>query len=160
MRSFLKASVTSSVVSSVRAGALAAGVLVASAAAAWAGDLSVTISGAQPHQGKVMVGLFASADEFANQKILSGQELALSSSDTVQATFHNVPAGRYLVGIYQDHNGDHVLNLGDKGQPTELYGFASTAGGKPPFGPPQFESLAVTVGSAPLALKATLGNGQ
>lgn len=132
---------------------LAAGLIVATATAAAAGDLTATARGVKPQNGMLMIAVFDSAEAFAADRPFAGQRLAPAARE-VRATFHGLPAGRYLVAAYQDADGDGKLSVNLFGAPVEAYGF----GGDPPsrFGPPKFDAAAVTVGEASVDVIATL----
>lgn len=124
-----------------------------SAAGASAGELAATVRGSKPGGGMIMIAAFASAEAMTADRPVAGQRLSPSDGD-VRATFHNLPAGRYLLAAYQDADGDGKLSVNLFGVPLEAYGF----GGDPPsrLGPPDFDAAAVTVGDAPVNLIVTL----
>lgn len=134
---------------------VAAGLL--SAAGASAGELAATVRGSKPGGGMIMIAAFASAEAMTADRPVAGQRLSPADGATggdVRATFHNLPAGRYLLAAYQDADGDGKLSVNLFGVPLEAYGF----GGDPPsrLGPPDFDAAAVTVGDAPVNLIVTL----
>lgn len=136
---------------------LTAGLIGATATAAAAGDLTATTRGVKPQNGALMIAVFDSAEAFAADRPFAGQRLVPPTGAVpgeVKATFHGLPAGRYLVAAYQDTDGDGKLSVNLFGVPVEAYGF----GGDPPsrFGPPKFDAAAVTVGEAPVDVIATL----
>lgn len=130
-----------------------AALIGATATAAAAGDLTATTRGVKPQNGMLMIAVFDSAEAFAADRPFAGQRLDPASGE-VRATFHGLPAGRYLVAAYQDADGDGKLSVNLFGVPVEAYGF----GGDPPsrFGPPKFDAAAVTVGEAPVDVIASL----
>lgn len=139
----------------VAASLLAAAGASASAAA---GELTATVRGGKPNSGTggggmIMIAAFDSAEAMAADRPVAGQRLSPAGGE-VRATFHNLPAGRYLLAAYQDADGDGKLSVNLFGVPLEAYGF----GGDPPsrFGPPAFDAAAVAVGDAPVDLIVTL----
>lgn len=136
---------------------LTAGLIGATATAAAAGDLTLTTRGVKPQNGALMIAVFDSAEAFTADRPFAAQRLAPAAGEItgeVRATFHGLPAGRYLLAVYQDADGDGKLSVNLFGVPVEAYGF----GGDPPsrFGPPKFDAAAVTVGAAPVDVIATL----
>jgi uncharacterized protein (DUF2141 family) len=123
------------------------------AGAAAAGDLTVTVKGAKPGGGLLMVGLYDSQAAFDSGRRSAGQQLP-AVNDQAQATFADLPPGRYMAAVFQDADGDEKLSVNLFGVPVEAYGFA----GDPPvtLGPPSFDAAAVTLGDAPVRLTATL----
>ena len=66
----------------------------------------------------------------------------------------DLPPGRYAVSAFHDENGNGDLDANVLGIPKEGYGFANDP--PTPFGPPDFEAAAVTVGDAPATAAMTL----
>jgi uncharacterized protein (DUF2141 family) len=118
----------------------ALGILLTAGAAA-AGDLTVTVKGAKPGGGALMVGLYDSQAAFDAGRRSAGQQLSAAAGGA-EATFRNLPPGRYMAAVFQDADGDEKLSVNLFGVPVEAYGFA----GDPPvtLGPPSFDAAAVT----------------
>ncbi|WP_211109862.1 DUF2141 domain-containing protein [Azospirillum oleiclasticum] len=128
-------------------------VLFGTAAPASAGELRATVRNVKPEQGRVMVGVFDTADGFRKDRRLVGQMLVPAAAE-VTAVFTDLPAGRYVVAVYQDLNGNESLDRSILGMPTEPYGFSRDAVAR--FGPPAFEEMALELGAAPVATVITL----
>lgn len=85
--------------------------------------LSVTVSNVKVGKGNVRVGLFDQKDEFPNGKIFKG-EVAVSEKGVVTVVFKDLPTGNYAVSVFQDINGNKVIDKNFIGIPTEPYGFS------------------------------------
>jgi uncharacterized protein (DUF2141 family) len=59
--------------------------------------------------------------------------------------FVNVPVGEYAIAVFQDLNGDGVLNRDIYRRPTEPYAFSNNVFGR--FGPPKFTQVSFSVES-------------
>ena len=104
-------------------------------------DLTVIISGAQNHQGKLRIGLFSNADDFNNkQNPVDSAVLSISEKGKSKYTFHKLRPGTYAVAVYHDENNDGTLNKRQLGIPVEGIGFSNF----PEFKrrPPAFEEVA------------------
>jgi uncharacterized protein (DUF2141 family) len=64
------------------------------------------------------------------------------TGETVSATVHGLPAGRYAVRLFHDTNGNGELDVNMLGIPREAYGFSNNAGSR---GPAGFDDAAVVV---------------
>lgn len=127
--------------------------LLGSANPASAGELRATVRNVKPEQGRVMVGVYDTADGFRKDRRMAGQMLAPAGAE-VTAVFADLPAGRYAIAVYQDLNGNESLDRSILGMPTEPYGFSRDAVAR--FGPPAFEEMALELGTAPVAAVITL----
>jgi uncharacterized protein (DUF2141 family) len=114
-----------------------------------AADLTVTVEGAKPGDGNVMVGVFDSASGFPKVPPKLGQ-FGSVTQDKTSFVFKDVPPGRYAVSAYQDRNNNQKLDTNMVGMPTEPYGFSRDAASR--FGPPTFDYAVVTVEAQSMAL--------
>lgn len=98
-------------------------------------SLWVNVLGGQPDQGKVILTIFSSAENFLKRPIdkktmaVNGQGEALFQIDSLQP-------GTYAISIVYDEDDNGKLNTGFLGIPTEPVGFSNNVKGK--FGPPSF----------------------
>lgn len=109
-------------------------------AAAFAGDLTVTVKGVKDASGAVLGAVYDEA-AFMQQPKAKGRGRVKAAAGTVTLTFRDLPAGRYAVSVFHDANGDGKLDRNNLGVPTEGYGFsndAQGAGGPPKFGQAAF----------------------
>jgi len=94
-----------------------------SALTASAETLFVTVSNVKVDKGNVHVGLFNQENEFPNGKIFRG-ELAMSKKSVVTVVFNDLKPGIYAVSVFQDINGNKVIDKNFLGIPKEPYGFS------------------------------------
>lgn len=127
--------------------------LFASTLPASAGELRATIRNVKPEQGRVMVGVYDTAESYARSRRFVGQMLPAAGAE-VTAVFVGLPPGRYAIAVFQDLNGNESLDRSILGMPTEPYGFSRDAVVR--FGPPDFEAMALEVGDGPAATVVTL----
>lgn len=113
--------------------------------------LKVGISGLE-EKGTIHVGLYDDATGFEEGEIFKGLRLEPAGSE-LEATFLDVPEGRYGVAIFQDVNGNGVLDRYVIGYPSEPFGFSRNP--RILFGPPDFEEIAFAVrpGKTAIAVK-------
>jgi uncharacterized protein (DUF2141 family) len=99
------------------------------------GSLKVTVKNVKEATGKVMVGLFATEDEFLKKPRI-GKSVKASPGE-VTVVFENVPPGEYAISVIHDRNENDELDSNFLGMPTEGFGFSKDVMGM--FGPPSFE---------------------
>lgn len=95
---------------------------------AWAGDILVRLDGKQA-TGSVYLAL-----AHADQQSWPEQPLRVIQSDDAQLRLRNLPPGRFAIQVFQDRNGNGVLDLTPRGLPLEPVGFSnnpSLLSGKP-----------------------------
>ncbi len=109
-------------------------------AAAVAGELEVVVSGLRSTDGAVRIGLFTSAERFADR---TSDHSADAPASVARALFTDLPAGRYGIAVYHDENANHRHDMTLIGLPAEGYGFANDAFSF--FGPPGFDEMVVEV---------------
>lgn len=127
--------------------------LLGAAFPATAGELRATVRNVKPEQGRVMVGVYDTAEGFRKDRRLAGQMLVPVGAEVV-AVFVGLPAGRYAVAVYQDMNHNESLDRSILGMPTEPYGFSRDAAVR--FGPPSFDEMVLELGTAPVETVITL----
>lgn len=86
---------------------------------AWAGDILVRIDGKQA-SGSVHLALV-----HANQQTWPEHPLRVIHSDDALLRLRNIPPGRFAIQVFQDSNGNGVLDLTPRGLPLEPVGFSS-----------------------------------
>jgi len=124
----------------------AALVLMAAAASASAGTLTVVVEGAQGRQGAVRVAMFRDAAGWLKPDAAIRADIAALDSvsgTSVTFVYPDLPAGRYALSIFHDVNNDGKLGTNPAGIPIEPYGFSRDARGR--FGPPAFDDAAIDV---------------
>ena len=130
-----------------------AGILSAPALAA---DLAVEVHGIRSDDGRLFVAVH-SPETRETFPASAGMVAALQQktrAGTIRFVLRDLPPGRYAVAAFHDENGNGDLDTNLLGIPSEGTGFAND----PPssFGPPDFESAAVTLGEAPAAAAMSL----
>lgn len=114
--------------------------------------LTINIEGVSSDKGNILVGICASAEEFAEREPCkySFSMPAEKGSMTKQV---NIDKGRYGIIVYYDENGNNILDMAMFGKPKEKYGFSNNKYG--PYGSkPPFEDALVNVnGSTTVTIK-------
>jgi uncharacterized protein (DUF2141 family) len=124
------------------------------AATAFAGDLTIEVSGIAPDRGKVYVAVYDGPQTFpVSDRQRVGQVLAPENT-RLTVHFKDLPPGHYAAVAFQDLNGNGKLDKNFLGIPKEPYGFSNRARGSA--GPPKFAEAAITLdpdGITSIALK-------
>ncbi len=125
--------------------AIAAFVYIAALAPAWAGDLTVTVTGVRNATGSVVAALFDSDGGFPKAPQAAAAFRMKAREGSFSVTFHNLPAGNYAALAYHDENDNGKLDTDEiTGVPSEGYGVSN--GAREVAGPPQFAKAAFAVG--------------
>lgn len=118
---------------------LAATAVLFGAAPAFAGDVTIELTGAQARSGKIFATL-TGRDTFMKP---GGMEQTVDPADgTVRIVFRDVPAGDYAFMAFHDENGDGRMAMGETGMPSE--GWALSNADKL-MGPPSFDPMKFAV---------------
>lgn len=120
--------------------ALVSGILL-QAAAAFAGQINVTVTGVTPNGTGVLVAL---CDTSLDPSMCNRGDRKTASATTMRFTFDNVPAGKIAVAAFQDLDGSGSIERTNLGLPREPFGFSNDAGRSRR---PTFEAAAFNVGS-------------
>jgi len=116
---------------------------VASATAASAGDLKVSVGNVASNVGQVRVALYPEGVEFLKAGQAEAATFRTAMPGSMDFVFAGLPAGRYGVAVYHDANANAELDSNLLGIPTEGVGFSNAA--RASFGPPSFADVAVAV---------------
>lgn len=127
-------------------------VLVAPAAA-FAGDITVTVKGVKNANGAVLGAVYDEAG-FMQQPKAKAVARVKAQAGSVVLVFHGVPAGHYAVATFHDANGNGKLDKNNLNVPIEGYGFSNDAQGAG--GPPKFGQAAFSFDGAAKALSVDL----
>ena len=123
------------------AAAVAALVSVEAAAA----DLSIEVHGIRSDDGRLYLAVHGpeERDSFpaATDVVKGFREPARAG--TVRFVVHDLAPGRYAMTAFHDENDNGKLDTDERGIPSEGYAFGNDASAA--FGPPSFDSAAVTV---------------
>lgn len=114
-----------------------AGVVSAlSATAAFAGDLSVTLTGVKDQGGTMLVSL-QTRDQFMKPAGANGA-MSPASAGTMTLTVNNVAPGEYAVMVMHDADSNWTMGMKD-GKPTEGWGRSGSGDGR------DFDAVKITV---------------
>ena len=102
--------------------------------------LTIRIGELKNARGRVAVALFASADDFPDQKKALAGKLTRIENGKAAVTFNDVRPGVYAVAVLHDENENDEMDFNFLGMPLEGYGFSNDAAAM--FGPPSFEAAA------------------
>ena len=115
------------------AAGLAAGAAVAQDNACKS-EIRVELRGLRQTAAPVLVGVYASAEQWLRQAAL---EAKVDPGSGAAASIGTLPPGKYAASAFQDLNGNGQLDANFIGIPTEPFAFSSGAVGF--MGPPKFE---------------------
>jgi uncharacterized protein (DUF2141 family) len=104
------------------------------------GLLTVSISGAVPGTGKLMVALYDREAGFPGRGQHVSAQVVSAVRTTNEVAFADLPYGRYAVAIIYDRYGNGKLDMRLGVLPKEPLGFSNNA--KARFGPPKFGDAA------------------
>lgn len=107
--------------------------------------LTVRVSQLENDKGRVAVALFASAEDFPDQKRALKGQLTRIEKGRASVTFRDLLPGRYAVAVLHDENENAKMDFNFLGMPLEGYGFSNDASA--PFGPPSFDAAAFRLGA-------------
>jgi uncharacterized protein (DUF2141 family) len=123
---------------------LALGAAVLVGAGQPGGDVSLKVTGLRSGKGQVLVCLTREPARFPDCSGSSDARTAIVPATRPEATFANLPQGRYAMSVLHDENGngraDKTLGL----IPREGFGFSRDAALR--MGPPKFSQAAFNLG--------------
>lgn len=103
-----------------------------------AADLAVSVTGAQPAAGQVLISVFDRSETWMKQPV-ANKALPVAPDGTAKITFDLAP-GTYAIALIHDTNGNDQMDTNALGIPTEAFGFSNRARAR--FGPPAFRKAA------------------
>ena len=107
------------------------------------GTVNLTVTGLRSAKGQVLVCLTREADHFPDCSGSKTARSAIVPASRPQATFADLPQGRYAISVLHDENAngraDKTLGL----IPREGFGFSRDAPVR--MGPPKFEQAAFSI---------------
>ncbi|CAN5137115.1 DUF2141 domain-containing protein [soil metagenome] len=95
----------------------AASALMVCAAPAFAGDVTISVTGVQPRGGELLAGL-QTASQFLQHRGEYGEIVANPPAGTQVISLHGVAPGDYSVSVLHDVDGDRNMKMAD-GRPAE-----------------------------------------
>ena len=105
-------------------------------------SLTLEISGLDPVQGSVMIGIYGSEAGWDDGRAVSGARVDVTSGTAI-AVIENLPTGLYGVKMYHDVNANGEMDTNLVGIPSEPFAFSNNARGR--FGPPRWEAAVFEV---------------
>jgi uncharacterized protein (DUF2141 family) len=104
--------------------------------------LTVEITGIKNDQGKILLQLFDSNENYQSNKAYSANMIK-AKKGVVSVTFNDLVAGEYAIRYFHDENDNGQLEKNLFGMPVEGYGFSNNA--KADFGPVSFDDMKVII---------------
>ncbi len=121
------------------------GALLASGAA-FAGDVTVKVSGFKNQNGQAIVYLWKAPDGFpAKTEQAAVSKMVPIQGTSVTVVFSDVAPGTYAVSVTHDENGNGKMDTGFMGKPKEGYGASNNPQNK--LSAPSFDQCKFTVDS-------------
>ena len=118
-------------------------ILLTSTAYAQTGTVAVKVTQLDVKEGgKTKIGIYDSKGFPSLGKEIDGIDIEVKGASATYV-FKNIPAGKYVIAVFQDSNVDGKLNTNMFGVPKEPYGFSNNKYGM--FGPPDFEDVSFEV---------------
>jgi uncharacterized protein (DUF2141 family) len=132
-------------------------VLLTSAQTPSSGHLWISVSAPQNSHGEIAFLVFNSRDGFPGSRtkaLKSGFVPLPPGRSEVTIDAGALPVGQYAVTVYQDVNGNHKLDHGMLGIPSEPVGASNNP--KPRMGPPRFDDCAFSLSNSDQKIKIAL----
>jgi uncharacterized protein (DUF2141 family) len=102
------------------------------------GTLTLTVTGLNSNNGKIIASIFKNPEGFPHEKGKSVQRVKASiNNDSSVLVFNNLPYDYYAIGIIHDENNNDNMDFGLFYIPKEGYGASNNAKGHR--GPPDFK---------------------
>ncbi|GBR54274.1 hypothetical protein AA106555_1619 [Neokomagataea thailandica NBRC 106555] len=107
-----------------------------------AATLHVVVSNVPDETGTIRAAV-CKKDEFLTSNC-AGKRVVPAKTGEVEITFEGLPPDTYAVQVFQDRNGNNLLDKNFLGVPREPLGFSRAAPMR--FGPPRFSDAAFVLG--------------
>ncbi len=107
------------------------------------GELSVTIRNIYPAEGELYIAIYDDPSSYLNPDAALQRRVLKVEADTLQLRFSNMQPGTYAIAVFQDLNGNGLLDERGKGIPLEPFGFSNDARGK--LGPAKYKNASFTM---------------
>ena len=118
-----------------------------------AGELAVMIDGVKKASGMLLVAVMSEAAWDGKDKPLAVRKVAaqeaIDGKGQITVKFADLAEGSYAVAVIHDVNGNHKLDTGLMGIPTESYGNSNNP---KVWRKPYFSEVKVDVGAAPVPI--------
>lgn len=129
----------------MKGASLIAAAVLAAAAPAAAGDLTLSLS-TRAEGGRIAVAVYRDADAMRRGEGAVRTAMIARTGPTTTTVIRGLEPGRYAVAVFHDTDGNGALSTWPIGLPKEAYGFSRDARGR--FGPPAFEAAAFDLPAA------------
>ncbi len=101
-------------------------------------QLSITIHNIYPVKGDIYIAIYDNDDDYMDIEKVAFRKIAPIESEVQTIILNDIPAGEYVVSVFQDLDKNGELNTNAIGIPGEPFGFSNDARGR--FGPPKFKN--------------------
>ncbi|MEA3012494.1 MAG: hypothetical protein QOD42_1039 [Sphingomonadales bacterium] len=132
----------------------AAALALAFPAAAWAGPVTVDLTGL--HAGGTLYVQVQTREQFMGQARVGGRIVAAPSAGSLSVELGDVPPGDYAITVWHDTNGNNQFDMGASGQPADGWAMAN---GDRLRGQPTFDVVKLTVPADALRLPLAVSYG-
>ena len=89
--------------------------------------LTLKVEGIEHVKGNLLVGIYSSEESFMRKPAFGFKVEVIDT--TLSIPCRGLPAGTYAISLFQDENGNGILDTGSFGRPTEKFGFSNNAEG-------------------------------
>lgn len=89
--------------------------------------LTLKVEGIENVKGNLLVGIYNSEESFMKKPVF-GVKVEVTDT-TLSIPCLGLPAGTYAISLFQDENGNGILDTGSFDRPTEKFGFSNNAEG-------------------------------
>jgi len=93
------------------------------------GDLTVEISGVTILKGEILVSVYNKESSFMKTDQAYGKVKVPANQELVRVKLKSVPAGEYAIAVFQDLNGNELLDVSEMKVPKEPFGFSNNPKG-------------------------------
>lgn len=97
-------------------------------------DITVTITGLNSNNGKVLLALYKGENNFLKKRYKGG--ISKVTDKKITYVIKNVPKGEYAISFFHDENDNNKMDTNFFGIPKEDYGCSNNATGF--MGPPKY----------------------
>lgn len=125
------------------------------AAPAWAGDVTVEVSGVASTEGSILCALHPEGSDFPGNGPGVATTSAPADPQGAVCRFADVAPGPYAVAVFHDVNGNQELDTNFLGIPKEDWAVSNDA--RPAVGAPRFRDAAVSIPAAGGTIRIRLG---
>ena len=130
---------------------LAALAVLGPATSAFAGDVTVRVSGIKDSVGQIRVAACTEPEFLKTCRLVASAPARPGSLDVRVGA---VPPGRYAIQAFQDRDGNGTLARNLLGIPSEPFGLSRSPATR--FGPPAFDDAAVGIDARPSTVPVAL----